>query len=31
MVLNVDNAISDKVLAEFTKLEGIFGATLVKI
>lgn len=31
MVLNVDNLISDKVLQEFTKLEGIFGATLVKI
>ena len=31
MVLNVDNPISDKVLQEFTKLEGIFGATLVKI
>ncbi|HVN66932.1 MAG TPA: phosphoglycerate dehydrogenase, partial [Candidatus Sulfotelmatobacter sp.] len=31
MVLNVDNPLSDKVLQEFTKIEGIFGATLVKI
>jgi D-3-phosphoglycerate dehydrogenase / 2-oxoglutarate reductase len=31
MVLNVDNSIADNVLREFTKIEGIFGATLVKI
>jgi D-3-phosphoglycerate dehydrogenase len=31
MVLNVDNAISDRILLELTKTEGIFGATLVKI
>lgn len=31
MVLNVDNLISDKILQELTKTEGIFGATLVKI
>jgi D-3-phosphoglycerate dehydrogenase len=31
MVLNVDNPISDKVLQELTKLEGVLGATLVKI
>lgn len=31
MVLNVDSPISDTVLAEITKIEGISGATLVKI
>jgi len=31
MVLNVDNPIPDKVLQEFTKIEGVLGATLVKI
>src|SRR3989338_4596933 len=31
MVLNVDNPIPDKVLADFTSIEGIFGATLVKV
>jgi D-3-phosphoglycerate dehydrogenase len=31
MALNVDNPISDKILQELTKIEGIFGATLVKI
>lgn len=31
MVLNVDNSISDKVLAEIGKLDGISGATLVKL
>ncbi|KPJ69861.1 hypothetical protein AMJ44_02005 [candidate division WOR-1 bacterium DG_54_3] len=31
MVLNVDSAVSDKVLKEISKLEGIFGATLVKL
>jgi D-3-phosphoglycerate dehydrogenase len=31
MVLNVDGAVSDKVLGDITKIEGIFGATLVKI
>jgi D-3-phosphoglycerate dehydrogenase / 2-oxoglutarate reductase len=31
MVINVDNPLSDKVLQELTKLEGVFGATLVKI
>ncbi|OGC35521.1 phosphoglycerate dehydrogenase [candidate division WOR-1 bacterium RIFOXYB2_FULL_48_7] len=31
MVLNIDNQISEKLLQEMTKLEGIAGATLVKI
>ncbi|MFA5893966.1 MAG: phosphoglycerate dehydrogenase [Candidatus Margulisiibacteriota bacterium] len=31
MVLNIDNQLSDAVLAKLTKLDGIFGATLVKI
>ena len=31
MVLNVDGAVLDKVLGDITKIEGIFGATLVKI
>ncbi|MBI5078669.1 phosphoglycerate dehydrogenase, partial [Candidatus Saganbacteria bacterium] len=31
MILNVDNAVSDKLLSEITGIEGIFGATLVKI
>jgi D-3-phosphoglycerate dehydrogenase len=31
MVLNVDTAVSDKVLQEIAKIEGIFGATLVKL
>jgi len=31
MVLNVDTAVSDKVLKEITKIEGISGATLVKL
>ncbi|MFA6430882.1 MAG: phosphoglycerate dehydrogenase [Candidatus Margulisiibacteriota bacterium] len=31
MVLNIDNAISDSVLQEISKIEGISGATLVKI
>lgn len=31
MVLNVDNPISDEILGDLTKTEGIFGATLVKI
>ncbi len=31
MVLNVDGAVSDKVLKEIGKLDGIFGATLVKL
>jgi D-3-phosphoglycerate dehydrogenase len=31
MVLNVDNAVSDKVLKELAKIEGISAATLVKL
>ncbi|MFH1683502.1 MAG: phosphoglycerate dehydrogenase [Candidatus Margulisiibacteriota bacterium] len=31
MVLNVDNAVSDKTLKEIAKIDGIFGATLVKL
>ena len=31
MILNVDSAVSENVLAEIAKLDGIFGATLVKI
>ncbi|MEE8637538.1 MAG: ACT domain-containing protein, partial [Candidatus Margulisiibacteriota bacterium] len=31
MVINVDSAVSDEVLKGISKLEGIFGATLVKI
>ena len=31
MVLNVDSALSDKILQDLTKIEGIFDATLVKI
>lgn len=31
MVLNIDNAISDKILQEITRIEGISGATLIKI
>jgi D-3-phosphoglycerate dehydrogenase len=31
MVLNVDSAVSDAVLQKITKLDGIFGATLVKL
>jgi D-3-phosphoglycerate dehydrogenase len=31
MVLNVDSAVSDKVLKEITELDGIFEATLVKL
>lgn len=31
MVLNVDSAVSDKVLKEISKLEGISNATLVKL
>lgn len=31
MVLNVDNAVSDKVLVDIAKLEGISNATLVKL
>lgn len=31
MVLNVDSAVSDDILKEIAKLEGIFGATLVKL
>jgi hypothetical protein len=31
MVLNIDNAISDKILQEVTGIEGISGATLVKL
>lgn len=31
MVINVDTAVSDKVLKEIAKIDGIFGATLVKL
>jgi D-3-phosphoglycerate dehydrogenase len=31
MVLSVDNKVSDKVLAEIGQIDGIFGATLVKL
>jgi D-3-phosphoglycerate dehydrogenase len=31
MVLNVDNAVSDKILTDIGKLDGISGATLVKL
>src|SRR3989339_23635 len=31
MVLNVDGPVGDKVLADMTKIDGIFGATQVKI
>lgn len=31
MVLNIDHAVEDKVLAEIAKLDGFFGATLVKL
>ena len=31
MVLNVDCAVSDKVLKELAKIDGIFGATMVKL
>jgi D-3-phosphoglycerate dehydrogenase len=31
MVLNIDNAVEDKVLADIAKLDGFFGATLVKL
>ncbi|MBU0630897.1 MAG: phosphoglycerate dehydrogenase [Candidatus Margulisbacteria bacterium] len=31
MVLNVDGPVSDKILAGLTKIDGIFGATQVKI
>ena len=31
MVINVDTAVSDKVLKEIAKLDGISGATLVKL
>ncbi len=31
MVLNIDTAVSDKALKEITKIDGISGATLVKL
>ena len=31
MVLNVDSNISDKILKELTKIEGISAATVVKL
>lgn len=31
MILNVDSAVSDKILQDLTKIEGIFDATLVKV
>jgi D-3-phosphoglycerate dehydrogenase len=31
MVLNVDGAVSDKVLSDIAELDGIFGATIVKV
>jgi D-3-phosphoglycerate dehydrogenase len=31
MVLNVDTAVSDRILAEITKLDGISDATLINL